>query len=64
MRHNLLFESNTKKQLNVLEINSNHQEQLLQIIDTTLLKCYLQVNYKAQQIMKKNISLFFYFTDQ
>jgi hypothetical protein len=44
VRYNLLKEPNIKKQSSVLEINSNHQEQLLQIIDTTLLKCYLQAS--------------------
>lgn len=44
VRYHLLKEPKVIKQSNVLEINSNHQEQLLQIIDTTLLKCYLQAS--------------------
>jgi len=44
VRYNLLKEPSVKNKSDVLETNSNHQEQLLQIIDTTLLKCYLQVN--------------------
>lgn len=44
VRYHLLKEPKVKTQSNVLEINSNHQEQLLQIIDTTLLKCYLQAS--------------------
>ncbi|XP_060871879.1 vam6/Vps39-like protein [Metopolophium dirhodum] len=44
VRFKLLKEPNVKNQSDILEINSNHQEQLLQIIDTTLLKCYLQTN--------------------
>ncbi|XP_050430213.1 vam6/Vps39-like protein isoform X2 [Adelges cooleyi] len=44
VRHNLLKEPVVKGLPSVIEPSNNHQEQLLQIIDTTLLKCYLQTN--------------------
>ncbi|VVC31789.1 Hypothetical protein CINCED_3A010938 [Cinara cedri] len=44
VRYKLLKEPTVKNKSDIIEMNNNYQEQLLQIIDTTLLKCYLQTN--------------------